>query len=171
MKDLIVFFKELQKSHEVKAKSLSNVSNVVHGTTFPPSFLESGGLSDATEMIKDFHRQSYLEANKAAEVDSEVIKLLVDLKNDLQRKIKEIKHISGDFKNSVDKEVDATRKTVRQLHEALGLVDTDPGATSGKGDPFIVRLNVDKQVEKQIEEENYLHQVRYCCGPISYHMS
>jgi hypothetical protein len=33
------------------------------------------------------------------------------------------------------------------LHEALGLVDTDASATSGKGDPFILRLHVEKQVE------------------------
>lgn len=134
----------------------------MHNTSAPQSFLQSGGLSDATEIIRDFHRQAYLEANKAAEVESEVIKQLTSLRNDLQKKTKEIKNLSADFKNSVDKEMEGTRKTVRHLHEALGLVDTDPSATSGKGDPFIVRLNVDKQIEKQIEEENYLHRVCYC---------
>ncbi|KAL4962854.1 SLM1 family PH domain-containing protein [Aspergillus stella-maris] len=157
IKDLIVFFKELQKQHEARAKLYVSSTNIMNNTSIPTTFLKSGGLGDATEILTEFHRQAHYEMNKAAEVESEVINQLVGLRNDLQKKTKEIKALSGDFKNSVDKEVDSTRKSVRHLHEALGLVDTDPSATSGKGDPFIVRLGVEKQVEKQIEEENYLH--------------
>ncbi|RDW60420.1 SLM1 family PH domain-containing protein [Aspergillus mulundensis] len=157
LKDLIVFFKELQKSYEARAKLYLSTTNIMNNTTLPSTFLKSGGLGDANEILTDFHRQAHFEMNKAAEVESEVINQLVGLRNDLQKKTKEIKALSGDFKNSVDKEVDSTRKSVRHLQEALGLVDTDPSATSGKGDPFIVRLTVEKQIEKQIEEENYLH--------------
>ena len=46
-----------------------------------------------------------------------------------------------------------------QLREALALVETNPAAASGKNDPFIIRLAVERQVEKQIDEENYLHRV------------
>lgn len=159
LKDLILFFKEVQKSYETRAKLFMSASNVVNNQTLPQAFLQSGGLADATEILRDFHRQGYTEANKAIEVEVEVISQLTGLRSDLQKKTKEIKSLSGDFKNTVDKEIDGTRKSVRNLHEALGLVDTDPSATSGKGDPFIMRLNVEKQVEKQIEEENYLHRV------------
>ena len=48
---------------------------------------------------------------------------------------------------------------MKSLTDALGMVDHDAAATSGKGDPFIIKLGVDRQVEKQIEEENYLHRV------------
>ncbi|KAL3461405.1 hypothetical protein BJX64DRAFT_300159 [Aspergillus heterothallicus] len=157
LKDLIVFFKELQKQYEARAKLYLSTTNIMNNTSLPPTFLKSGGLGDANEILRDFHRQAHLEANKAAEVESEVINQLVGLRNDLQKKTKEIKALSGDFRNSVDKEVDATRKSVRHLQEALGMVDEEPSATSGKGDPFIVRLTVEKQIEKQIEEENYLH--------------
>ncbi|PWY88486.1 hypothetical protein BO70DRAFT_286129 [Aspergillus heteromorphus CBS 117.55] len=157
LKDLIVFFKEIQKSYETRSKLFLSASNIMQNTSLPPTFLKSGGLADATEVLRDFHRQGYTEANKAAEVESEVVNQLMGLRNDLQKKTKEIRSLSGDFRNSVDKEVEATRKSVRHLHEALGMVDTDSSATSGKGDPFIVRLNVDRQIEKQIEEENYLH--------------
>ena len=162
LKDLIALFKELQKSYETRSKLLLSASNVITNATLPQSFLKSSGLCDATDILRDFHRQGYLEANKAAEVEAEVINQLIGLRNDLQKKTKEIKNLAGDFRNSVDKEVEGTRKAVQNLHEALGLVDTDPSATSGKGDPFIIRLSVDKQIEKQIEEENYLHRVRYC---------
>ncbi|KAL4741802.1 hypothetical protein BDV11DRAFT_182436 [Aspergillus similis] len=157
LKDLIVFFKELQKSYEARAKLYLSSTNIMNNTTLPSTFLKSGGLGDATEILTGFHRQAHYEMSKAAEVENEVVNQLVGLRNDLQKKTKEIKALAGDFRNSVDKEVDATRKTVRHLQEALGLVDTDPSATSGKGDPFIVRLSVEKQIEKQIEEENYLH--------------
>lgn len=163
-----MFFKELQKSYEARAKLYLSSTNVLNNTSLPSTFLKSGGLGDATEILTDFHRQAHFEMNKAAEVENEVVNQLVGLRNDLQKKTKEIKALSGDFRNSVDKEVDVTRKSVRHLQEALGLVDTDPAATSGKGDPFIVRLSVEKQIEKQIEEENYLHRVRsptaaVCC--------
>lgn len=127
--------------------------------TLPPTFLASGGLADATEVLRDYHKQGHAEANRAKEIENEVIMQLTGLRSDLQQKIKEIKGLSGDFKNTVDKELEGTRKSVRNLQEALGLVDLDPAATSGKGDPFIVKLHVDRQIEKQLEEENYLHRV------------
>jgi len=152
-----VFFKEVQKSYETRSKLFLSASNVMNNQSAPPGFLQSGGLADATEVLQGFHRQGYLEANKAVEVEIEVISQLTGLRSDLQKKTKEIKNLSGDFKNTVEKEIDGTRKAVRNLQESLGLVDTDPSATSGKGDPFLMRLNVERQIEKQIEEENYLH--------------
>ena len=54
----------------------------------------------------------------------------------------------------MDKETESTRRTVRDLQAALA--DRNPDA---KGDPFLVRLGVERQVGRQIEEENYLHRV------------
>lgn len=131
----------------------------MNNVVFPPTFLATGGISDATKILKEYHRQALVESAKARDVELEVIKQLTGLRSDLQQKIKEIKSLSGDFKNSVDKEVEGTRKAVRHLQEALGVVDTDPAATSGKGDPFLVKCAVHRQLEKQIDEENYLHRV------------
>lgn len=85
---------------------------------------------------------------------------LSSLRSDLGGKIKEIKSLSSDFKNSVEKEKDVTRKAVAALEESLRAVDSDPASAIGKQDPFVVRLGVDRQVERQIDEENYLHRVR-----------
>lgn len=92
-----------------------------------------------------------------------MILALTGLRSDLQQKIKEIKGLSGDFKNSVDKEMEATRKAVAALQDGLGQSDIDPSQMTGKHDPYLLRLAVDRQVEKQIDEENYLHQV--CFNP------
>jgi len=125
----------------------------------PSNFLSTGGLADATHILRDFHKLSINEATKSKEIENEVILQLTGLRSDLQQKIKEIKSLSGDFKNSVGKEQEGTRKALRALQEALGHVDQDAAATSGKGDPYLVKLGVDRQLEKQIEEENYLHRV------------
>ncbi|KAI9809602.1 MAG: hypothetical protein M1825_000034 [Sarcosagium campestre] len=159
LKDLVAYFREIQNSYETRSKALLKVSNVVNNTGMPAVFLAEGkgGISDAALILRDFHKRSISECQKAKDIENDVIIQLNGLRSDLNLKIKEIKNLSSDFKNSVEKEMNVTRKAVHGLQEALGLVDTDPHATTGKGDPFIVKLGVDKQLEKQIDEENYLH--------------
>ena len=137
------------------------MSNVTSSTSAPPVFLPSGGIGDATQILNRYHKQALAENNRARSIEEDVIVQLSGLRSDLQQKIKEIKHLSGDFKNSVDKETEATRRAVQGLQEVLLVADTEPAAASGKDDPYIVRLGVDRQVERQIDEENYLHRVRY----------
>lgn len=112
-------------------------------------------------MLRDYNKQSLAEGSKAKEIETEIILQLTGLRSDLQQKIKEIKSLSGDFKSSVPKEQENTKKAIRSLQDALGTVGHDMGTTAGKGDPFIVKMGVDRQVEKQIEEENYLHRVSW----------
>jgi hypothetical protein len=100
-----------------------------------------------------------MEANKAKTIENDVILALTGLRSDLQQKIKEIKNLSGDFKNSVEKEMENTRKAAQYLVEALGQADMDPSQRTGKQDPYLLKIAVDRQVERQIDEENYLHQV------------
>lgn len=159
LKDLITYFRDIQKSYDVRSKTLHATSNLVTNITIPAEFLTSGGIGDATYILQDFHKRALKEFNRAREMENEVILQLTGLRSDLQQKIKEIKSLSGDFKNSVDKEIEGSQRAVHHLHEVLGLVDSDPAATAGKGDPFIVKLGVDRQIERQIEEENYLHRV------------
>jgi hypothetical protein len=159
LKDLITYFREVSSSYEHRAKSLLKVSNVINNTNAPAALMIEGGLNDANRILRDFHKQAIVEANKARDIESDVINQLSGLRADLAQKIKEIKSLSGDFKNNVEKEKETTRKCVTALEEALALVDSDPGAVAGKGDPFVVRLGVERQVERQIDEENYLHRV------------
>ncbi|MCJ1402042.1 hypothetical protein MMC11_005261 [Xylographa trunciseda] len=133
------------------------MSNIANNTIAPSGLLTEGGIGQATQILKDYHKQSLAESSKARSIEEDVILQLTGLRSDLQQKIKEIKNLAGDFKNAVAKESDGTRKAVQALQEALGLVDTDSGGAAGKGDPYIVKLSVDRQVEKQIDEENYLH--------------
>ena len=155
LKDLITYFRDIQKSYETRSKSLYTLSNVISNITTPPQFVTHGGISDAINVLRDYHKQSIAEGNKAKSIEEDVISQLTGLRSDLGQKIKEIKGLSGDFKNNVDKETEGTRRAVRGLQDALESSSTDP-----KSDPYLVRLGVDRQVGKQIEEENYLHRVR-----------
>ncbi|KAH6637567.1 PH domain-containing protein [Boeremia exigua] len=157
LKDLIAYFREVSSSYEHRAKSLLKVSNVINNTNAPASLLSDGGLNEATRFLRDFHKQAIVDANKARDIEADVINQLSGLRADLAQKIKEIKSLSGDFKNNVEKEKENTRKCVTALEEALAVVDSDPSAIAGKGDPYVVRLGVERQVERQIDEENYLH--------------
>jgi hypothetical protein len=125
----------------------------------PPIFLASGGVDDALQILRDYHRSAIAEANKSKDIENDVILALVGLRSDLSLKIKEIKNLSGDFKNSVEKEMDSTRKAVNSLQDGLGKSDVDSSQMTGRQDPYLLKLAVDRQVEKQIDEENYLHQV------------
>lgn len=161
LKDLITYFREIQTSYEHRSKALMKVSNVINNTQPPSMFLSQGGLNDAISTLKGFHKISLTESNKSKDIEDDVITQLNGLRSDLNQKIKEIKSLSGDFKNSVDKERDTTRKAVDHLKDALASAENDPAAAAGKNDPYIVRLAVDRQIERQIEEENYLHRVRW----------
>ena len=154
LKDLITYFRDVQKSYDARSKSLYTLSNVVSNIQAPPQFLSEGGISDALSVLRDYHKQSINESNKAKSIEEEVILQLTGLRSDLGQKIKEIKGLSGDFKNNVDKETEQTRRAVRDLQDSLASAGSDP-----KSDPYLIRLGVDRQVSKQIEEENYLHRV------------
>ncbi|KAI3339350.1 hypothetical protein F4824DRAFT_508747 [Ustulina deusta] len=158
LKDLIAYFREIQSHYEHRSKSLLKLANVCNNISTPPGFLASDGLDEALQIIRGYHKTAIAEANKAKEIEGDVILALTGLRSDLNQKMKEIKSLSGDFKNSVEKEMEGTRKAVKALQEVLGQNELDPSMTTGKQDPYLLRLAVDRQVERQLDEENYLHQ-------------
>ncbi|KAI0431265.1 hypothetical protein F5Y09DRAFT_199822 [Xylaria sp. FL1042] len=158
LKDLIAYFREIQNHYEHRSKSLLKLANVCNNISTPPGFLASGGLDEALQILRGYHKAAILEANKAKEIEGDVILALTGLRSDLNQKMKEIKSLSGDFKNSVEKEMEGTRRAVKALQEVIGQNEVDPSITTGKQDPYLLRLAVDRQVERQLDEENYLHQ-------------
>ncbi|KAJ9647009.1 phosphatidylinositol 4,5-bisphosphate-binding protein [Coniosporium tulheliwenetii] len=157
LKDIITYFGEVQASYEHRSKALVKVSNTINNLNAPSLFITDGGLNDANRILRDYHKHTVIEAAKARDIEHDVITQLTGLRADLAQKIKEIKSLSGDFKNSVDKEKEGTRKAVAAYLEAVDFMDSDPHGAVGKVDPYIVRLSVERQIERQIDEENYLH--------------
>ena len=159
LKSLIAYFREIQNSYDARGKALHKVQNTISNISHPAVFMSNDGLGEATRILEGYHKRSIAEAGKAREIENDVIGALTGLRSDLGQKIKEIKSLSGDFKNSVEKEKSATKQEVEKLQEALQHADHEDGNAVGKHDPYVVRLGVDRQIERQIDEENYLHRV------------
>lgn len=163
LKSLIAYFREIQSSYDTRAKAVHKVQSTLASITNPAVFTDGQGLGDATRILDDYHKRSIAESNKSKDIENDVIGALTGLRSDLGQKIKEIKSLSGDFKNSVEREKEGTKREVEKLKEALAHADREDGSAVGKSDPFVVRLGVDRMVEKQIDEENYLHRVSSLC--------
>jgi len=158
IKELNVYFRELLNYNEQRVKSLSKLAAVASSISTPTGLLSAGGLDQVLIMVRDHDKTLLADLQKSRETVTDQMLALTGLRSDLTIKIKEIKNLSGDFKNSVSKEMEHTRRVVKILQEGLGQSEMDPALTVGKQDPYLLRLAVDKQVYKQLEEENYLHQ-------------
>ena len=78
---------------------------------------------ETTHILRDFHKEATINSENAARIESGIIDNLVGLRADLNLKIKEIKALSGDFKNNVEREKEETRKEVLRLQDALTTLD------------------------------------------------
>lgn len=159
LKSLITYFREIANTYDTRAKAIHKVQNTIANITHPSFLMSQDGIGDATRMLEDYHKRSISEANKSRDIENDVIGALTGLRSDLGQKIKEIKSLSGDFKNSVDKEKESTRREVEKLQDALQHVDHEDGGAVGRNDPFVIKLGVERALERQIDEENYLHRV------------
>jgi len=159
LKDFIAYFREVSSSYENKAKSTGKLFQTLNNAVQPEMFLRTGGILETNVVLKEYHKSAMIAHEKARQIDTEIISQLTGLRNDLSVKIKEIKSLSSDFKNSLEKERESTRKAVSQLGEALSAGEGNPSLTAGKNDPYVVKLGVDRQVRRQLQEENYLHKV------------
>ncbi|CAI5105691.1 BBT_HP_G0132070.mRNA.1.CDS.1 [Saccharomyces cerevisiae] len=73
------------------------------------------------------------------ELTSEIIPRLEDLRRDLLVKIKEIKALQSDFKNSCNKELQQTKHLMKLFNESLKRID-----------PFLIKLQLEKQIKKTV---------------------
>lgn len=123
LKDFITYFKEVQSHYEARAKGIAKLTNTLTVASQPSEFLGSGGILETNAILRDFHKEASITSETAAKIESEIIRVLTELRSDLNTKIKEIKGLSGDFKNSVDKEKENVRKEVAKLQDALVVLE------------------------------------------------
>jgi hypothetical protein len=159
LKDYIDYFREVQSANETQVKSLLKLSQTISNQSHTTSgaFKRGGGILETNTYLRSFHSDALATAENARTIESEIINNLIGLRGDLALKIKEIKGLSGDFKNNVDKEKEITRKSLAQLNEVIQALSSDPQSIVGKNEPFIAKLQVEKQIRRQLSEENYLH--------------
>lgn len=117
--------------------------------------LGNGSVQDIPTILNQYHGTLASVASKASkELTNEVIPRLEELRRDLLVKIKEIKTLQSDFKNSCNKELQQTKQDMKQYIDSL----KESRYNAPKQDPFLTKLILDRQIKKQIMEENYLHE-------------
>ena len=118
--------------------------------------LGNGSIQDLPTILNQYHGTLASAASRTSkELTSEVIPRLEDLRRDLLVKIKEIKSLQSDFKNSCGKHLQETRQDMKQFVDALK--DTRYNGTP-RQDPYLCKIVLDKQIKKQLIEENFLHE-------------
>lgn len=115
----------------------------------------NGSIQDLPLMLAQYHNQMASLSSKASkELSNEIIPRLEDMRRDLLIKIKEIRSLQSDFKNSCAKELQETKALMKQFQEAIE--QSKFGNT--KQDPYLIKIQLDKQIKRQLTEENFLHE-------------
>ena len=160
LKDYIAYFREIQSTSEAQARSLFKLSQAINNHSHASeAFLKSGGILETSVLLQDFHKETSIAAENAKIMETEIINHLTGVRGDLNLKVKEIKALSSDFKNNVEKERESTKKALAQLQESIQTLEVDPQNACGKNEPYIVRLQVENHIRRQLAEENYLQKV------------
>ena len=147
----------------------------------------NGSIQDIPTILTKFHQQNVSNNSKMLkELNTVIVPKLEELRKDLLIKIKEIKNLQNDFKNNLGKEIQETKNLMSQYYQAIefshkfdhgfgsGNSGSGPGSgttgssshgsgNSGEGDhykydPYLVKIKLDRQLKRQLKEENYLFQ-------------
>ncbi|ONH69156.1 Regulator of the glycerol channel 1 [Cyberlindnera fabianii] len=119
----------------------------------------NGSVQDLPQIFRNYHATSAALAQRASrDLGKTVIPRLEDLRRELLVKIKEIKGLSSDFKNSVQKELAQTKVDLQHYIKSVDDAKFNPQNVQPKNDPYLTKIALDRQIKRQIVEENYLHE-------------
>lgn len=130
----------------------------------------SGSVQDIQVVLKKYHLSlSNQQFKTSKELVSAVIPKLEELRKDLQVKIKEIKELHGDFKTNINEHVALTGQLLHRYIAAVKFLTTQSTESDiiklknnqnlkPKHDPYLLKLQLDLQLKRQLLEENYLQE-------------
>ncbi|CAK9440002.1 uncharacterized protein LODBEIA_P41020 [Lodderomyces beijingensis] len=127
--------------------------------------VDNGSVQDVPNVLFKYHQQNVALASRTLkDINTIIIPKLEELRKDLLVKIKEIKNLQNDFKNNLGKEMNETKSCIGQYNQAIdtaGKLDNNHNFhTDGdpsKYDPYLVKIKLDRQLKRQLVEENYLY--------------
>lgn len=165
--------KELEESGEIPPSETPNPSEefrpvqATDSTSASSGFLRfgSGSIQDIQVILKKYHVSLANQQFKVSkEIVTTVIPKLEDIKKDLTFKIKEIKDLNGDFKTNINYHLKTTGNLLKKYIAACKFVDRAnylddvKDKLKPKHDPYLLKLQLDLQIKRQIAEENYLQE-------------
>lgn len=166
----------LQQAVGSTARSIASPQAANHSSNIGNQDLEAitksflpignGSVQDVPDILFHYHQQNVTNSSKTLkEINAITIPKLEELRKDLLVKIKEIKNLQNDFKNNLNKELNETKSLISQYNQAMewaNKLDTSHSlhpadGEQGKYDPFLVKTKLDRQLRRQLVEENYLY--------------
>lgn len=167
---------ELQRHLEAEIENQGNalpkipISSVNQTTnTAASGFMQfgSGSIQDIQVILKKHHLAL---ATQQFKVSKEIINVLIpkleSLRKDLSFKIKEIKELHSDFKTNIKSHIKLSSHLLNKYIAAIKFVNrgnldgtsNNPIHLHPKHDPFLLKLQLDLQLKRQLSEENYLQE-------------
>lgn len=129
----------------------------------PSGFMKfgSGSIQDVQVLLKKYHGSLAGQQLKVSrEILENVVPKLESLNKDLQGKIREIKDLHNDFKTNLVSHIAQTSKLLTKYNSMVKkLSDDHEDATKviqPKCDPYLVKVQLETQLKKQLAEEKYL---------------
>lgn len=163
VKEFISYFKAISSIEDARSRNIAKLNNSLNAPFRENSadefFLQSDGVQDIGFALKERAKSLVVSTSENSHrISASIIPPLERLRSDLHSKIKEIKGLSGDFRNSVAKEQEHTRRHLQALTDALTAASERPGEISPKNDPHLVKMAFERQLRHHLQEENFLHQ-------------
>lgn len=133
----------------------------------------SGSVQDMQVILKKYHLSLASQQFKISkEITTTIIPKMEDLRKDLQLKIKEIKDLHGDFKTNINEHVAITGQLLNKYIASVKFVTNNftndasshiklhkkSNQLKPKHDPYLLKLQLDLQLKRQLLEENYLQE-------------
>ena len=133
----------------------------------------SGSIEDIQVVLKKYHTSMGNQQIKMSkELNTVVVPKLDDLRKDLQLKIKEIKELHGDFRTNIGEHIALTGQLLQKYMAAVKFMSTNSNDQNifklknqklkPKHDPYLLKLQLDLQLKRQLLEENYLQEAYIC---------
>ncbi|CAI4038791.1 hypothetical protein SMKI_06G1390 [Saccharomyces mikatae IFO 1815] len=156
--------------HEYKPVQTAESDNTSAASGFVK--FGSGSIQDIQVILKKYHLSLANQQFKISkEITSTVIPKLEELRKDLRYKIAEIKDLHGDFKTNIGAHIQLTSQLLKKYIAAVKFMNAHgigndrvsptnkkPHKLDPKHDPYLLKLQLDLQLKRQVAEETYLQE-------------
>ncbi|GJJ08624.1 hypothetical protein Clacol_002843 [Clathrus columnatus] len=120
-------------------------------------FLGEGGMQDVYYGIRDKTRvMSDHHANLGRTIDGSIVQHLQKLRLELKAHIKNVQNDTGKLATNVAKERELSAKLIAELQKSIVQYKNTPMTVVAREDPYVANMQVVRQLQKQVNEENAL---------------
>ncbi|EJD06740.1 uncharacterized protein FOMMEDRAFT_75599 [Fomitiporia mediterranea MF3/22] len=159
VKQLIAYFEGIADIENNIARELTKLGAVIQVPFRTGNqFLGEGGIQDIYYGIRDKTRAiADQHANLGKTIDSSIVQHLQKLRTEIKAHIKKnVQNDTGKLAANVAKERELSTRLVAELAKNIAVFKNTPMQITARDDPFVANVNVARQLQKQVHEENAL---------------